>query len=538
MTIKAKLFSIASLAVLIIAAMAILSVGISRKAVTSLADVYEGNVQPLARLQEIDALFKEVRFRMAGVLLDQMPVQGSIDQLEDTRKRFPELWSQFKSLVGATTLEGKDKQEVEKVDKHIASTISFFDKLDKTYAADDKKALSSMLEDEWPIVHMNILKPISKLVPLQEAAAKSTYKSSQASGKKWSMVALAVAGASVFVFLGFVLWIVRGIHRSIASLNSALTKVANGDLSHVTEVHQRDELGEMSESLNQTTAQLRSIMSAVRAAADTLDRFSGELAVATESNMARGSQSNTRIISISAAMEEMRASVASITDGASEVAEASEQTQQVAKEGHNRMTQNIDSSKAMLQSVDQSRHVIGKLNESVNRISEIATAIQDIAGQTNLLALNAAIEAARAGEQGRGFAVVADEVRNLAARTDQSTKDIAAMIDTITKNTQTAVQSMEDVKQRVEQTTSLGENTKVTLDHILSAAMKVTDLATHIAHATNEQLTVTSDAAKNMEEISHLTQSNAGNVREMADTAGKLRDTATEMQNLVGKFKF
>lgn len=537
LSIKAKLYSIAALAVAIIIAMALVSVTAAKNGVHALAEVYEQNVQSLARLQQIDVTLKEVRFRIAGVLLDQMPVQGSRNQLSDARKTLPELWTQFKELMSNVQLQDKDKELIEKIEKQISKTPAFFEKLDAAYAANDKKVLGGLLEDEWPAIQGNLIKPIGQLVPLQEAAAKSTYERNIKSGNQLNSIAIVVAVSSAFLFLGFVLWINRGIAKGIGALKETMAAMAHGDLSQTFEVTQHDEIGTMGESLNQSIQQIRTIIRSTKEVADNLATISNQVAAVSEMILSRGGQRNTRIISISAAMEEMRASVASISNGAGEVASASELTRTVANEGHDAMVRNVESVAAMLQSVENSRTVIGDLSESVKRISEIAKVIDDIAGQTNLLALNAAIEAARAGEQGRGFAVVADEVRKLAERTGASTKDIANMVTTISQNTVTAVRSMEDVKTQVAENASLGESTKSILDNIVSAANKVTDLASHIAQATSEQLTVTSDTAKGMEEISMLTQSNQVNVREMAQAATQLRDNSSELQRLVGQFR-
>lgn len=537
LSIKAKLYSIAAVAVVIITAMAVLSVSTGQKGVHALAEVYEQNVQSLARLQQIDNLLKEVRFRMAGVLLDQMPVQGSRNQLAESRQKVPLLWSQFKELIADSQLSDKDKELIDKIEKQLVKTPAFFDKLDTAYAAGDKKTLGGLLEDDWPAIQGNLIKPIGLLVPQQEASAKATYERNIDTGKRLNSIAIVVAICSGFLFLGFVFWINNGITKNIAALKQTMSAMANGDLSQSFEVTQHDEIGTMGESLNQTIHQLRKIIQSVKDVANGLANISNQMATVSESILSRGGQRNTRIISISAAMEEMRASVASISNGASEVASASELTRTVANEGHDAMVRNVESVEAMLQSVERSRTVIGDLSESVKRISEIAKVIDDIAGQTNLLALNAAIEAARAGEQGRGFAVVADEVRKLAERTGASTKDIANMVSTITQNTVTAVKSMEGVKSQVAENATLGESTKSILDNIVTAANKVTDLASHIAQATSEQLTVTSDTAKGMEEISMLTQSNQVSVREMAQAATQLRDNSSELQRLVGQFR-
>jgi methyl-accepting chemotaxis protein len=236
-------------------------------------------------------------------------------------------------------------------------------------------------------------------------------------------------------------------------------------------------------------------------------------------------------------MEEMRASIGGISEGVGEVVKAAEETQLAAGAGQANIGKSAVASRETLQAVESSSIAVTELSESVKRISHVAGTIREIAEQTNLLALNAAIEAARAGEQGRGFAVVADEVRKLAERTGASTSDIAHMVEAINATAIAAVDKMQATMRQVEENSSLAEQTRGSLNAIDGAAARVTELANHIALAMREQSATTTTTAHNMEQIAELTQSNAAHLRSMNDSAGTLRDSAGDMQTRISQFK-
>ncbi|MBI5753014.1 MAG: methyl-accepting chemotaxis protein [Hydrogenophilales bacterium] len=537
LTIKFQLIGVAVMTVVIILLLVGMNVYSIRHGTSALAEVYENNVQPLTLLQEMDAVFKEVRFRLVAVPLDQVSIKGSGDHLKEARARVPQIWAEFKRKVAKAQITDQDRELIAKIDKQIAAIDPFFEKLDKIYAAGNKDALMAPLQEEWPLINRKLLKPIGQLIPAQEAAVKQTYEKNLALGKKLTTLSLIVGGVNLVLLLAFVIRLVTMLNHNIGTLNQVLRDVAQGDLGVKARIPQQDEFGSMADSINQTVDQLRHIISGVKHAADNVASSSADLSQETDRVTQRADAQADRVMQVSAAMEQMSVSVTEISTGAHNVVDASTQTQSIVDEGKGNMAKSMEATRRIVDTVESSSTVITELSHAIGKINEITKVIKDIADQTNLLALNAAIEAARAGEQGRGFAVVADEVRKLAERTALSTADISNMVETISSKTVTSVRSMETVKREVENGASYSNATNNTLSQVIEAAVRVTTLAHQIASATNEQSKASEESARNMEEISSLTEENAASIHHVKQAADTLSGTAGELQRLVGQFK-
>lgn len=536
-SIRAKLLSTTALSIVIILVLGGMNFFSTRQNNAALEQVYENQVLPVSDLQEIDGDLKEVRFRMAGVLLDQMPTVGSLNHLKEASQTIPLKWKQFKEQTKNNQFSKDGQELIQKIDKNIANLQPFFNKLGSVYSASDKKVLSSMLEDEWPLIQSGLVKPLSQLLPIQQEAVKLTYEKSVARGRHMMSVLGIVMVASMVVILGVTFQLIHLMHRNIESLNHVLARVADGDLSVQSEIQQQDELGQMAKSLNKTVKRLREIVSNVKQAADSVAASSTSLSAEATSVMERAETQSDRVMQVSAAMEQMSVSVNEISTGATNVVEASSQTQAVARTGNEYMVKSMGATRRTVETVESSSAAIIELSRSIQKISEITKVIKDIADQTNLLALNAAIEAARAGEQGRGFAVVADEVRKLAERTTMSTSDITNMVDTIKEKTESSVNSMEMVKHEVEGSANYSNTTSQTLNEIMAASVRVTDLANHIASATKEQSIASEETARSMEEISSITEDNTSSIHQVTKDAESMAATAAQLQQLVAKFK-
>jgi len=538
MTIRAKLITSAVLAVLIILSLAAVNFYSIQQGVSALASVYERQVLPAGSLQEIDSRMKEVRFRIAGVLLDQMPAVGSRNHLKDVRENVPKEWAEFKQKTKDNHFPNEAQELITKIEKNIATLPSFFTKLDEAYAAGgDKKLLGALLEDDWPAIQGGIIKPLEQLVPIQEAAVKATYEGSLASGRKLQTFAGGLAAVSLVIILGFTIQLIRGISRNIKEVSRVLGAVASGDLSVQASVKGRDELGKMADALNATLIRLRDIVSGVKQAADTVAASSARLSAEANEVLVRAESQSDGIMGISAAMEESSVSVTEVAHNASGVENGANHAQQIAHEGSAMMAKSIEATRRIEEAVASSTTTINSLSQSFDKVGEITRVIKDIAEQTNLLALNAAIEAARAGEQGRGFAVVADEVRKLAERTASSTADISSMLETIKGSSSAAVSAIGKIEHEVTTGADYNRSTGETLSRIVEAAAGVSESAHQIAEAVKEQSTASEDIASNMEKISSLTEQNNVSIREVDDAAKAMSVTASELQRLVGQFK-
>jgi len=229
LNLKAKLYVAAAGAFAAVLMMTAVSLYGNKSAHDALTRVFEGNVKPLLAAQEIDSLLKEVRFRIAGVLLDQLPAVGSKNHLAEVRGKLPGLWGEYKSHAMASTPESREI--LTRLEQGLARLPPLFDRLDKAYGAGDKKSLQEILEDEWPSIHAQVVKPLSQLLPQEAADVKRTYEESATLGQRLDVIALALSGVSALLMLVCTVLMVRSITGSVNALDRAMSELARGNLA-------------------------------------------------------------------------------------------------------------------------------------------------------------------------------------------------------------------------------------------------------------------------------------------------------------------
>ena len=318
--------------------------------------------------------------------------------------------------------------------------------------------------------------------------------------------------------------------------SKVLERMAQGDFTaRVTGEFKGDHqiitnsINTVAESLNSALSQVSEAVQATASAASQISSSSEEMAAGSQEQSAQTTE-------VASAVEEMTSTIMENTKNASYAAEATKESAVKAKEGGKVVSETVDGMNRISEVVSQSAEAIYTLGQNSDKIGEIIQVIDDIADQTNLLALNAAIEAARAGEQGRGFAVVADEVRKLAERTTKATKEIAMMIKQIQKDTGSAVESMQKGTEEVEKGKGLVNKAGSMLSEIISSSEKATDSVIQVAAASEEQSAASEEISKNVEAIRSVTQESTVGIQQIARAAEDLNRLTETLQNLVSKF--
>ncbi|MCA9472458.1 MAG: methyl-accepting chemotaxis protein [Nitrospira sp.] len=363
-------------------------------------------------------------------------------------------------------------------------------------------------------------------MPMTSAKEGMMTSMAQTGGLLVSVI-LACVGLVYVLMQKFVLTPLQGltqISRDIAQ--------GQGDLTKRVPVHSHDEIGELARYFNLFIEKMHKSMTKVAGA---IDRIASSATAEQLSYSANGQ--NSRMVQSASAVEEMTMTAGEVARNSTEAARIAQETSETARTGHEVMAQTVSGMQQVSDAVGQSANIIMTLGKSSDQIGEIVRVIEDIADQTNLLALNAAIEAARAGEQGRGFAVVADEVRKLAERTTKATKEIGDMIRQIQQDTKSAVASMEDGTQRVMGGVELANKTGEALEKIQSMVNQTTSMIQQIADAAEEQSSATRQIASDLEAVAKSTKEASGGVSESAKASHDLSMLATELQSLIGTFR-
>jgi len=494
------------------------------------------------RISDLSAAASRVLLNVKGIddavkgliLTDDPAERAKLNaRIEEHRNKYQEAFN----LVEKKTKTPDGKRLVQELKGALAEGVDVNNKLKTAALAGDLAQYRALMSSEgdrsiakYTTAANALMDYYLKRVDLRVASARQVGQTAISVMLGLGLLALVLSVVTSLV-------ITRGIRKPLDEMVKSITLIAAGDLSRRVDYQSKDELGQLNSHFNQFVAKFQQIMVQVSEDACKVASASTELR-STAHQMAEGTeevvaQANT----VATAGEEMAATSNDIAQNCHLAAEGAQRANHAAVEGAGVVQATVSVMGVIAERVRGAASTVESLGARSDQIGAIVGTIEDIADQTNLLALNAAIEAARAGEQGRGFAVVADEVRALAERTTRATKEISDMIRSIQSETKSAVSAMEEGNREVERGTQEAARSGQALEEILEQINAVSMQANQIATAAEEQTATTSEISSNMMQITGIVQRSAQGAAETAIAAESLSVMSEGLQAIVRQFK-
>ena len=397
----------------------------------------------------------------------------------------------------------------------------------------ESEVLAKELSDSMMVVSASVQKLLSEASVMGENAKQEASDA----GSLSTLIIEVVLVISIIIAVTVALWVSRSIRQPLKEVMSVLGKIADGDFTQRSSVKTKDEFGELSRWVNGLVAKLQSVMAEI-------DQASNEVASSAGSNVRLAGDSkrlmvaqNERTTEVASSMSEMVFTVDQVAKSSEVILHQIQSVDQGTNQSRAQMDANIQKIEGLLEQIEESTAVVNQLDEHSKSIDRILDVIQDIAEQTNLLALNAAIEAARAGEQGRGFAVVADEVRTLATRTHSSTEEIQQVIAQLQLGVSKTVGSMETSRQSASSSAEEAREVGQSLVELQNNMAEIRDLSTQIATAAEEQSAVAQEIKQNVMEISEMSEKAALGADQSEKDSQGLSKLASHQKQLLSQFK-
>ncbi|MFA6015244.1 MAG: methyl-accepting chemotaxis protein [Gallionellaceae bacterium] len=535
MTIKTRLIAL----VIFFQALALIIGGLgmytSHHQDVAMTQIYTDNLVPIAELGKVKERNLHSRFALANGVLHPDKAEKYIKEIADNS----EVVSKAFEVYVATGLSAEDQVIFDKLvevrKQYVEGALKPGVEMLKK---GDFAQLSIHLDEKVRPLYYAYKEELEQLIDLQEKEAKDSNEEADASFHTMRNISigLLLLGAAMGIALAYS--IIAGVSRSTGDMRDAMTRTASdGDLSRRVPIHGDDEIAHSAKAYNSLLDSFMQVIRLVHSSADSVTNTAAQLSTAS-SQITSGSQAQSEAAaSTAAAVEEMTVSISSVSENTNGVRKLSEQSLSKTREGNRSTGEMIRDVSQVESTVNQIASSVSEFINSARTIASMTQQVKDIADQTNLLALNAAIEAARAGEQGRGFAVVADEVRKLAEKSAQSANEIDRITQSleqqstsVEKSVQEGLKSLQSTQRHVDLVSSILEQAGIAVEQ---SSAGVND----IASAVSEQSLASNEIARHVESIAQMAEENHAAIAQSEQGIVQLGDLARDLQNAVSKFR-
>ncbi len=541
--ISAQLFFLTASLVGMLLVVGIQSILSSQEGIDNAKNIYENNLVASVQLGDVQSALSAVRQREAMAMLAADAIGDRPANPQAQQKFLGEIPS-HKAIIAkqwqaymATHLTPEEKVLATTLAEAMSRYNTLGNKLVELLQAGRHGEAALFFDSQLAEQGMLTREALSALIQYQAVNGERNFLKKQESQKfqQFISIGLLVVGIAAGLILSLV--ITRNITVPLAEVVEIANAIANKQLNLTVPAGGSNETGQLLTAFGRMQRSLHEVLGGVRSSSGDLSQSALQLQENAAQISQASQQQSEAASAMAAAVEELTTSIEQVAQRAQQAQASADQTRDQSRQGSSVVRNTANEMRAIASKVRDSAEMTRKLGERSQAIDSIVGTIRDIADQTNLLALNAAIEAARAGEQGRGFAVVADEVRKLAERTSQSTQQIGGLIATIRSEIEVVVGDMQSGEVQMESGVALAEQAQSAIDAISHNADEINQLVHDISLALKEQTVASQDVARNVEQVAQLSEENSRAVMQTADATVHLKTLASQLDKAVHSFR-
>ena len=537
LTIKQRLVALTFFAIFSLVVAIVISLILFKQFDNRIGNIYDQRVIPLKLLKTIaDDYTNNIIGTINKSRSDLYGPEEALPVFIKARSNINKNWLTYLKL-NHNTEEAKLIIEIEDVFKDAELYLDIIVTTLKKMG-DENDGQLDQFDSPLYVVIEPILEKITSLVNLQ---LKIAHQERDLAGRQSKLIWFwfSLSGLAVIIFLSFVAYLITAsITRPINKMRNAITDIdKNSDLTIRIENTSKDEVGMTVNALNAMISKFNSIINQVNTTCSDITSMITQVVDITEKTNKGMSKQKSDTHQLATAMNEMAATSQEVANHATSAAQAANKAELDSNEGQEIITSTINSINTIANDIETASKAVNRLATDSDQIGTILDVIKNIAEQTNLLALNAAIEAARAGEQGRGFAVVADEVRSLASRTQISTEEIQDMIERLQSGASEAVNAIKISQQKTHDSAEQSSSATESLNKITASVNTINHSTIQVSSATNEQLYVAEEMNKSIVSISEVAGDTEDGARQITSFINSLANVSHELEGLVSQFK-